>query len=170
MLSFAMHQPFPRFRATLALLACGATGFGLSLRFYLLAQRRIGAGRTGSVFALAPFVGVGAAWALGDRSGNLVTVLSGGFFGFGVYLHLTEAHGHQHTHTPLEHEHVHRHDDGHHDHPHAPPVEGEHSHAHRHDRRSHDHPHAPDLHHRHEHEHEHVRRASDSAPPGSRHA
>ena len=152
-LSLALRQPFPRLPAMLALLACGATGYGLSLRFYLLAQRRIGAGRTGSIFALAPFVGVGAAWALGDRSGNLVTLLAGGLFGLGVYLHLTETHGHQHTHTPVEHEHVHRHDDRHHEHVHVPPVEGEHSHVHAHDRRTHAHAHAPDLHHRHEHEH-----------------
>jgi hypothetical protein len=35
--------------AALALLAIGATGYGLSLRFYLLAQRAFGAARTGSV-------------------------------------------------------------------------------------------------------------------------
>jgi len=35
----------------------GATGYGLSLRFYLLAQRTFGAARTGSVFGAAPFIG-----------------------------------------------------------------------------------------------------------------
>ncbi len=41
-------------RSTSGLLAVGATGYGLSLRFYLLAQRALGAARTGSVFASRP--------------------------------------------------------------------------------------------------------------------
>lgn len=152
-LSVALHQHFPPPGAVVALLACGATGYGLSLRFYLLGQRRIGAARTGSIFALAPFVGVGAAFLLGDRSANLSTLVAGALFAFGVYLHLTELHGHTHTHVPMEHDHAHRHDDQHHDHHHDPPVSGEHSHTHQHDARTHSHPHAPDVHHRHEHEH-----------------
>src|SRR5882724_4515624 len=50
-LAFALRQPFPKPIALLALLACGATGYGVSLRLYLRAQRAIGAGRTGSIFA-----------------------------------------------------------------------------------------------------------------------
>ena len=48
--------------------AIGASGYGLSLRLYLLAQRAFGAARTGSVFAFAPFIGAALAIALGDRS------------------------------------------------------------------------------------------------------
>ena len=40
--------------AAVGLLVIGATGYGLSLRFYLLAQRAFGAARTGFVFAFAP--------------------------------------------------------------------------------------------------------------------
>lgn len=154
LLSFCLGAPFPGFKGFVGLLLCGATGYGLSLRFYLLAQRRIGAGRTGSIFALAPFVGATVAWAMGDRTANGSTLLAGFFFAVGVYLHLTEAHEHRHHHEPVEHEHVHRHDDGHHDHEHDPPVVGEHSHVHRHEARVHEHPHAPDLHHGHRHEEE----------------
>ncbi len=150
-LALLAHQPFPRLAPTLGLLACGATGYGLSLRLYLLAQRRIGAARTGSIFALAPFVGVAAAWALGDRSGDLGTVAAGALFGFGIYLHLTEKHLHGHVHEALYHEHAHRHDDGHHDHHHDEIVVGPHSHLHQHEVRTHEHPHAADLHHHHRH-------------------
>jgi drug/metabolite transporter (DMT)-like permease len=149
--SFLLGQPFPKTAAILGLLAIGATGYGLSLRLYLLAQRQIGAGRTGSIFALAPFVGACAAWAMGDRTAGLTTVVAAALFGVGVSLHLTESHHHHHTHEPTEHEHAHRHDDGHHDHPHDPPEDSEHSHTHRHDDRTHDHPHAPDAHHGHRH-------------------
>jgi drug/metabolite transporter (DMT)-like permease len=137
--------------ALLGLLACGATGYGLSLRLYLLAQRRIGAGRTGSVFALAPFLGAASAAALGDRSAGWPLALAGGFFAAGVWLHLTESHDHDHAHQAMEHDHAHRHDDGHHDHVHVVAPEGGHSHPHRHDARIHAHPHGPDSHHGHNH-------------------
>jgi drug/metabolite transporter (DMT)-like permease len=135
-----------------ALLACGATGYGLSLHLYLRAQRMLGAARTGSLFALAPFVGAALAFALGDRSGSVLVLVAAAFFAAAVYLHGTEVHGHRHLHQPLEHEHSHRHDDGHHNHRHDPPVTGSHSHPHRHEQFEHDHPHGEDLHHRHEHE------------------
>lgn len=150
-LALIWHEPRPAVVATLALLACGATGYGLSLRFYLLAQRRIGAGRTGSIFAVGPFVGAALAWALGDRVAGAATVIGTMAFALGVYLHITETHGHRHLHAPMTHDHAHRHDDGHHEHVHEPPFVGEHSHAHVHARLEHDHPHAPDLHHDHEH-------------------
>jgi drug/metabolite transporter (DMT)-like permease len=150
-LAFAWQQPFPTLLPLLGLLACGATGYGLSLRLYLYAQRKIGAARTGSIFALAPFVGAAVAWSLGERNAGLWSALAGLFFALGVYLHLTEKHGHRHQHEHLSHEHAHRHDDGHHQHQHDPPVVGEHSHPHEHEAQTHEHPHAPDLHHRHDH-------------------
>lgn len=134
-----------------ALLLCGATGYGLSLQLYLRAQRALGVARTGSLFALAPFVGAGIAFAGGDRSGAHFIALSGALFAAGVYLHVTEAHRHRHRHEALEHDHTHTHDDGHHLHVHDPPVAGSHSHPHCHDALEHEHPHGTDLHHRHSH-------------------
>jgi drug/metabolite transporter (DMT)-like permease len=135
-----------------ALLACGALGYGLSLRLYLLAQRRLGAGRTASVFAAAPFVGALVAWILGEPGGGLPALAAGVLMAFGAYLHLTEKHDHRHRHHPLEHEHAHRHDDGHHDdHTHEPMPEGAHSHWHRHEPREHEHAHGADVHHGHDH-------------------
>ena len=68
LLALAFAEPAPALAAAAGLLAVGATGYGLSLRFYLLAQRAFGAARTGSVFAFAPFIGAVFALALGDRS------------------------------------------------------------------------------------------------------
>jgi drug/metabolite transporter (DMT)-like permease len=139
----------PPLEPALVLAACGATGYGLSLRLYLTAQRRIGAARTGSVFALAPFVGAAVAIALGDRALDPLTGVAALLFGLGVYFHVTEHHEHAHAHAATEHDHPHRHDDGHHDHVHDPPVAGEHSHAHRHGELVHSHEHALDMHHDH---------------------
>ena len=151
MLAVLFGDPLPPLNASLALVAIGASGYGLSLRFYLLAQRAFGASRTGSVFAFAPFIGAGLAIALGDRSGSWVMALAGVLMVLGVTLHLAESHGHEHVHEPVEHEHAHRHDDGHHDHSHPDMPPGSHSHRHLHGPSKHAHPHVPDAHHRHEH-------------------
>ena len=144
-------EPGPSARAAVVLLACGATGYGLSLRLYLLAQRAIGAGRTGSVFALAPFIGAALAIAAGERGATGWTIAAAALFATGVYLHVTERHDHDHVHEPVAHDHAHRHDDGHHDHMHEPPVTGEHAHRHHHHGLAHTHEHAADLHHLHDH-------------------
>ncbi|HPH69713.1 MAG TPA: DMT family transporter, partial [Kofleriaceae bacterium] len=145
------HEPWPATRALLILLACGATGYGLSLRLYLLAQRNIGAGRTGSIFAMAPFVGAALAFAFGDRAITGWIVAAAGLFVSGVVLHVTEKHRHAHRHDALAHDHMHRHDDEHHTHSHDTPVVGAHSHFHTHHTTEHDHEHAPDVHHDHSH-------------------
>jgi drug/metabolite transporter (DMT)-like permease len=150
-LALVRGEPLPQLTNAMALVACGATGYGASLYLYMLAQRRIGAGRTGSVFALAPFIGAALAWSLGDRSAGSLAIVAALLFALGVYLHVTERHRHRHLHDPLEHEHVHRHDDDHHTHVHHPPFRGEHSHVHRHDVTEHEHEHAPDVHHGHGH-------------------
>ena len=152
----SLREPLPSSALFCALLLLvGAIGYGLSLRLYLEAQTRIGAARTASVFALAPFVGAFVAWFFGDRAIGWGGALSVPFFALGAYLHLTERHQHAHRHEMLEHEHAHRHDDGHHLHTHTPAVVGAHTHAHRHDPMAHDHDHAPDLHHQHDHERNH---------------
>ena len=150
-LAVVAGDPLPTLGSALGLMAVGATGYGLSLRFYLLAQRAFGAARTGSVFAFAPFIGAAIAIALGDRSGTWVMTVGGLLMVLGVVLHLAESHGHEHAHERLEHEHAHRHDDGHHNHTHDPMPVGAHSHPHVHEPMVHAHPHVPDAHHRHEH-------------------
>lgn len=151
-LAVVTDEPLPSAVRSLMLVALGAVGFGLSLRFYLLAQRRMGAARTASVFATGPFIGAALSWVIGTRDGGVLTALGAVAFALGVFLHATERHRHQHLHPEGEHEHAHRHDDGHHDHQHEPPFIGEHSHLHAHEPLTHAHEHGPDLHHAHSHD------------------
>ena len=150
-LALAFSEPAPRWSAAAGLLAVGATGYGLSLRFYLLAQRAFGAARTGSVFAFAPFIGALLALAMGDRSVSAWVGAGGLLMLGGVLLHLVESHGHTHDHAAQDHEHAHDHADGHHNHTHNPLPEGSHSHLHHHEAQGHAHPHVPDAHHQHRH-------------------
>lgn len=151
LIALAFAEPLPPWRAALALLAVGATGYGLSLRLYLLAQRTFGAARTGSVFGFAPFIGALGAWAMGNRSGSWLLAAGGALMLLGVALHLLEGHDHEHVHEWLEHEHAHSHDDGHHLHTHDPMPSKPHSHKHQHAPMQHAHPHVPDAHHLHTH-------------------
>ncbi|MGM9486360.1 EamA family transporter [Ideonella sp. YS5] len=144
-------EPWPGWPVMLTLGLVGASGYGLSLRLYLLAQRAFGAARTGSVFAFAPFIGAAVAWLLGDRSASWPIAAGGALMMTGVLLHLAESHGHEHAHEALEHEHAHRHDDGHHEHSHDTMPTGPHSHPHRHEPLRHSHAHVPDAHHTHRH-------------------
>jgi drug/metabolite transporter (DMT)-like permease len=145
-------------RALALLVACGAGGYGASLVLYLRAQRVIGAARTGSIFAAAPFVGAAIAWGLGERAAGSTTLAAGALFVVGLWLHMTESHGHEHSHDAIAHDHAHSHDDAHHDHEHdeqdatgamGPTVH--HAHPHTHDATTHTHPHGLDVHHRHRH-------------------
>lgn len=145
-----LREPLPSLAAAAGLLTCGALGYGASLRLYLLAQRTLGSARTGSVFAVGPFLGALVAVALGEPLGGTLTLLGGGAIALGMWLHVTESHDHPHDHPALGHDHPHRHDDGHHDHVHPGlPPSTVHSHTHEHVATSHSHPHGEDVHHRH---------------------
>ena len=150
-LALVMGDHLPQPWQVVALLSAGATGYGVSLRLYLLAQRKIGSARTASVFALAPFIGAALGLAVGSREVQWRTVVAAALFVVGVVLHLAERHSHQHHHQPIEHEHAHLHDDGHHAHAHSQPVVEEHSHRHQHGPLEHAHEHGSDVHHGHTH-------------------
>jgi drug/metabolite transporter (DMT)-like permease len=82
--------------AALALAATGAVGFGASLRWYLVAQRRIGVARTASLFATAPFAGAALAYALGERAvSGPAFALAAALIAAGVGLHFGEPREHR---------------------------------------------------------------------------
>src|SRR4030095_6679788 len=85
-LALTLREPVPTLGRAVALVAIGASGYGLSLRLYLLAQRAFGAARTGSVFAFAPFIGALLAMAMGDRSLSAGMVVGGALMLAGVVL------------------------------------------------------------------------------------
>jgi len=84
------REPLPPARPALLLAACGALGYGASLRLYLVAQRNVGAARTAATFSVAPFFGAVVALALGQHGSWLVLGVSGALLGAGVALQATE--------------------------------------------------------------------------------
>lgn len=132
-------------------LLLGFFAYGLSIFFYVSAQRNLGAARTSAYYAVAPFIGVGISFIAFSQPLTLSFVIATFIMIGGTYFAVVEKHDHAHRHTLLEHEHRHNHSDGHHNHTHTVSILGEHSHFHSHDETVHTHKHTPDLHHMHEH-------------------
>ena len=57
LLALAQNNAFPSWQHMLVLLLLGFVVYGLSIYFYTYAQRTIGAARTSTYYALAPFIG-----------------------------------------------------------------------------------------------------------------
>lgn len=132
-------------------LVLGFFAYGLSIYFYILAQRDLGAARTSAYYAIAPFIGVLLSFVIFGQPLTMAFVMALILMLAGTYFAAFERHGHTHVHERMEHEHRHSHDDGHHMHAHSPQVTGSHSHAHVHEGMEHAHVHTPDLHHLHQH-------------------
>ncbi|MBF4694172.1 DMT family transporter [Fusibacter ferrireducens] len=132
-------------------LILGFFAYGLSIFFYIKAQRDLGAARTSAYYAIAPFIGVLISWIVLHEGITEQFVFALILMIIGTYFAVSEDHRHVHVHTQETHEHKHRHDDDHHSHHHEGVILGEHSHSHTHEEKVHKHPHLPDLHHRHSH-------------------
>ena len=130
----------------------GFFAYGLSIYFYILAQRDLGAARTSAYYAGAPFVGVLVSFFLFHQQLTATFILALLLMLIGTYYTAFERHNHTHRHISMSHEHGHAHEDGHHTHIHHPPIEGYHSHFHTHEMQEHAHIHTPDLHHSHKHD------------------
>lgn len=139
----------------LAALLTGFIGYGLSVFFYVRAQRDLGAARTSTYYAIAPFAGVFFSFLLFGTGLNLKFCVAFTLMVLGAYFAVSEAHKHAHLHVSVTHEHSHSHDDMHHGHSHEGTIEaysgGNHSHVHTHEETEHIHKHTPDIHHRHGH-------------------
>ena len=152
LLAFVMGAALPPIISISTAMVVGFLAYGVSLAFFVVALRYLGASRTGAYFSTAPFVGALISIALFAEPVTWQLGVASALMGLGVWLHLTEHHAHQHQHRAHSHAHAHVHDE-HHLHSHAPGVDAAqpHTHAHDHLPLTHDHAHYPDAHHRHGH-------------------
>ena len=90
-LAFAAGESFPPLRALLPLALLGALGYGVSLQAYLLAQRRIGAARAASLFAIAPLAGAVTGVLAGQTVIDVRLVVAASACAFAVALQLADA-------------------------------------------------------------------------------
>lgn len=147
-----LGEKFPSAFLLPAVLLLGFVAYGLSINFYILAQKELGAAKTSAYYSIAPFLGVTFGMVLLGEQPALQF-----YIGLAVMIAATVLmvrdtislqHTHDHTHV---HAHLHRHGDLVHDHLH----QHIHSHTHTHgtDDTSHHH-HIPEEIPEHGHEHE----------------
>jgi drug/metabolite transporter (DMT)-like permease len=132
-------------------LLIGALSFGTSIILYITAAQSLGATRTQTVFASAPFWGLALSAVLLGEGMTWLQLTAAALLAASVIMLFRLKHGHLHVHEAIGHTHPHSHDDGHHDHQHDTAVHGRHTHHHEHAAVEHTHDHYPDLHHRHSH-------------------
>jgi drug/metabolite transporter (DMT)-like permease len=129
-IAVASGDAWPSWRVVLACLSVGAMGYGVSLVFFVLALRGIGAARTSALFGAAPFMGAALSAILFPESRLWVLAPAGATIIVGTWLLVTERHEHE---AALAHQHTHVHD-AQHQHAHDADYGPEpHVHAHAHD-------------------------------------
>ena len=64
LVALTVGERFPGVKDVLMALLLGFAAYGLSIFFYIHAQRRLGAARTSAYYAVAPFIGVLLSWAI----------------------------------------------------------------------------------------------------------
>ncbi len=151
LIAVLLHQTHWYLPGVLGALALGFVAYGLSIYFYISAQRQLGAARTSAFYAAAPFFGVALSFLIFRTPPSPLFLAALAVMLLGTYFTINEKHIHLHLHPAETHTHAHNHTDGHHTHTHEPMPKGEHSHEHTHEAQEHRHSHLPDEHHQHEH-------------------
>ena len=139
-IALALGEPIPGFLWTGAVMALGFVAYGLSINFYIKAQKELGAAKTSAYYSIAPFLGVLFGMVmLGERPGAQFYVGLAIMAAATVLLvkdTVSLQHTHEHTHT---HTHEHRHGDTVHTHEHTHVHTHTHTHGAEEDLHSHTH-------------------------------
>ncbi len=143
-----MGENIPSLLWIICVLLLGFVAYGLSIYFYVMAQKDLGAAKTSAYYSIAPFLGVAFGMLLlGERPAiqfyvALVVMIISTYFMVKDTVELQHTHEHSHTHTH-EHSHgdiIHSHEHTHtHTHIH---VHGEDTDNHRHNHKSMSHEHS----------------------------
>ena len=150
LVAFAVGERLPGLLWIVSVLVLGFVAYGLSINFYIKAQKELGAAKTSAYYSIAPFLGVFFGMVLlGERPGfqfylglAIMTVATVLMVKDTISLQHTHAHSHIHTHAHSHGTFVHTHPHEHiHTHTHIHGQE-EDVHSHTHDRLDgHDHDH-----------------------------
>ncbi|MCC8105986.1 MAG: DMT family transporter [Clostridiales bacterium] len=113
-------ESVPDFIYILEAMALGFVAYGLSINFYIMAQKDLGAAKTSAFYSVAPFLGVGFSFMiLGERPGiqfyiSLIIMAASTLIMVketlaNEKLYNGYVHTHQHRHGKVVHTHAHRH-------------------------------------------------------------
>ena len=86
LVAFAAGDAFPPAALAACALLLGFVAYGMSIFFYVYAQRGLGAARTSAYYALSPFIGVALAWAIFQEPPNAFFIAALALMIAGAYL------------------------------------------------------------------------------------
>lgn len=126
--AFIVCENLPAIQWILCTLLLGFVAYGLSIHFYIMAQKNLGAAKTSAYYSVAPFLGVVFSFLfLSERPGIqfyaalVIMIIS-------TYLMVKDTialqHTHEHAHGDIVHTHIHTHDNDseNHNHKHNLPL------------------------------------------------
>lgn len=150
LIALAVGEHVPDVKWMLAALLLGFVSYGLSINFYIMAQKDLGAAKTSVYYSTAPFIGVFFSMILLGERPTVRFFISLAIMAASTVLmvkdNITLQHSHEHTHT---HTHEHRHGDIVHTHEHT--HTHTHLHVHEGDSETHTHTHSDLSDHHHAH-------------------
>ncbi|MGN1318192.1 MAG: DMT family transporter [Lachnospirales bacterium] len=151
-IALILGESIPSIYLILSVMLLGFVAYGLSINFYIMAQKNLGAAKTSAYYSIAPFLGVTFSMViLGERPEikfyiALVIMIVSTIIMIKDSIELQHTHSHSHTHT-----HSHSHGNLVHTHPHT--HTHSHLHIHNEDTNNHSHKHDDRLLTNHEHIH-----------------
>ena len=150
LLALILGEQIPKIGWILIALLLGFVAYGLSIHFYIMAQKDLGAAKTSAFYSIAPFLGVAfSMFLLGERP-TIQFYVALFIMTVSTVLMIKDTIELQHTH---EHEHIHTHEHRHGDIVHTHEHTHMHSHIHVHgeDAENHSHEHKDLMEHNHMH-------------------
>jgi drug/metabolite transporter (DMT)-like permease len=89
-LSFVIGERFFQVGYLLLALILGFVAYGLSIYFYIYAQRDLGAAKTSTYYAVSPFIGAGLSLIIFRESPSLIFIIALAIMAVGTYFASTE--------------------------------------------------------------------------------
>ena len=150
-IALCISEKIPGVLWILAAMALGFVAYGLSINFYIQAQKNLGAAKTSAYYSIAPFLGVAFSFFLPGETVGMQFFVGLAIMVIATVLMVKDTIHLQHDH---EHAHIHTHEHSHGDVTHSHEHSHQHSHTHIHgdDENAHGHDHGNDIPHNHEHQ------------------
>ncbi len=139
-IALVIGESFPNFIWVLYALIVGFLAYGMSLNFYIMAQKNLGAAKTSAYYSVTPFLGVAFSMILLRERPGFTFYIALAIMAISTFIIIKDTvelqHNHEHEHT---HTHEHRHGNLVHSHEHT--HRHTHLHIHGNDAENHEHTH-----------------------------
>lgn len=120
LIAFTVGEKPPEITYMLAAMLLGFVSYGLSINFYIMAQKNLGAAKTSAFYSVAPFLGVGFSFIILGERPTFQFYIALGIMIISTLLMIKDTlgneklyngyvHIHQHKHGRIVHTHEHRH-------------------------------------------------------------